>query len=69
VTGLGRFAYETWRRERGFGGNGHWNTLPPDARQAWDTTARAITEIERERAAAELDGLLSLEPAETEVPR
>jgi hypothetical protein len=57
VTGLGRFAYETWRRERGSQGPARWHGLPPEAQRAWNVTAEAITAVERERAAAEIDGI------------
>jgi hypothetical protein len=53
MSGLGRFAYETWRRERGSQGPARWHALPPEAQQAWNVTAEAITAAERERAAAE----------------
>jgi hypothetical protein len=53
VTGLGRFAYETWRRERGSQGPARWHALPPEAQRAWNVTAEAITAVERERLAAE----------------
>jgi hypothetical protein len=53
VTGLGRFAYETWRRERGSQGPARWHALPPEAQRAWNATAEAVTAAERERAAAE----------------